>query len=94
MKEIGICTVTHNSKQKVLACLSSLFGQMPDLETFDIVVVDNNSLDGTVEEIRSQFPRARLIVNDHNFSLRINRIAEVVFPIPSKMIVYVSDDSY
>lgn len=75
MKEIGICTVTHNSKQKVLACLSSLFGQMPNLETFDIVVVDNNSLDGTVDEIRSQFPRVRLLVNDHNcgFSKAVNQ---------------------
>jgi GT2 family glycosyltransferase len=75
MKEIGICTVTHNSKQKVLACLSSLFKQTPDLETVDIVVVDNNSLDGTVDEIRTQFPAVRLIVNDHNcgFSKAVNQ---------------------
>ena len=75
MKEIGICTVTHNSKEKVLACLSSLFEQTPDLETVDIVVVDNNSLDGTVDEIRDQFPKVRLLVNDHNcgFSKAVNQ---------------------
>jgi GT2 family glycosyltransferase len=75
MKEIGICTVTHNSKEKVLASLSSLFEQTPDLETVDIVVVDNNSLDGTVDEIRAQFPKVHLITNDHNcgFSRAVNQ---------------------
>ena len=75
MKEIGICTVTHNSKEKVLACLSSLFGQTPNLETVDIVVVDNNSRDGIVEEIRTKFPTVRLIVNEHNcgFSKAVNQ---------------------
>ena len=75
MKEIGICIVTHNSKEKVLACLSSLFEQTPDLDTTDIVVVDNNSLDNTVEEIHAQFPTVHLLVNSHNcgFSKAVNQ---------------------
>jgi GT2 family glycosyltransferase len=75
MKEIGVCIVTRNTREKVLACLSSLFEQTPDPETVDIVVVDNNSLDNTVNEIRAQFPTVHLIVNDHNcgFSKAVNQ---------------------
>src|SRR6476469_2003245 len=56
MKETGVCIVTRNTREKVLACLSSLFEQTPDPATVDIVVVDNNSLDNPVNEIRATFP--------------------------------------
>ena len=65
MNELGICILTRGSREKVLACLASLFKQTqtPDLE---VVVVDNDSRDGTLEEIRSQFPSVRLIANNKN----------------------------
>jgi GT2 family glycosyltransferase len=65
MKDLGICILTLKSKEKVLACLDSLFKTTRDLD-LDVVVVDNHSQDGTVEEIRAQFPGVRLILNDDN----------------------------
>ncbi len=66
MKELGICIVTRGSREKVIACLVSLFEQTQGLD-MDIVVVDNDSQDGTVDEIRVQFPVVRLIANNDNF---------------------------
>ena len=74
MKELGVCILTLKSKEKVLACLASLFETSKGLE-MDVVVVDNNSQDGTVDAIRAQFPDVRLIVNDANlgYSKAVNQ---------------------
>lgn len=65
MKELGICIITRGSRENVLTCLASLFEQT-QTSNMDVVVVDNDSRDGTVEEIRAQFPTVRLIANNKN----------------------------
>ncbi|MDD2922885.1 MAG: glycosyltransferase family 2 protein [Anaerolineales bacterium] len=66
MKELGVCIVTRESKDEILECLASLFGESSGLD-MDVVVVDNNSRDGTVDEIRLKFPAVNLILNNDNF---------------------------
>ena len=65
MNELGICILTRGSREKVLACLASLFEQT-QISNLEVVVVDNDSRDGTLEEIRSQFPTVHLIANNKN----------------------------
>lgn len=74
MNEIGICIVTRDSREEILACLMSLYEQKHELD-MDIVVVDNNSQDGTVKEIRETFPFVRLLLNQWNlgFSRAVNQ---------------------
>ena len=74
MKDLGICILTLKSKEKVLACLTSLFKNTHEID-LDVIVVDNHSQDGTVEAIRSQFPNVRLLVNEANlgYSKAVNQ---------------------
>jgi GT2 family glycosyltransferase len=74
MKKFGICIVTLESREQVLACLGSLFQQTSSLE-MDIVVVDNNSKDGTMDAIRAQFPNIHVIINNENlgYSKAVNQ---------------------
>jgi GT2 family glycosyltransferase len=74
MNELGICIVTRRSKDEVLACLTSLFEQSKGLD-MQVVVVDNDSQDGTEEGIRLNFPTVRLILNNENtgFSRAVNQ---------------------
>src|SRR5678815_4616401 len=74
MKDLGICILTLKSKEKVLACQDSLFKTTRDLD-LDVVVADNHSQDGTVEEIRAQYPGVRLILSDDNlgYSKAVNQ---------------------
>jgi hypothetical protein len=65
MKDLGVCIVTRSSKDVILDCLASLFEQTLTLE-MDVVVVDNDSQDGTVDEIRLNFPTVNLILNHEN----------------------------
>jgi hypothetical protein len=46
-------------------CLQSIYANT-HRTTFEIIVVDNHSQDGTVEMLRDEFPNVLLIINDHN----------------------------
>jgi GT2 family glycosyltransferase len=74
MKEIGICIVTRRSKEEVLACLDSVIEQSGSLD-IQMVVVDNDSQDGTDAEVRLKFPNVKLILNNENygFSRAVNQ---------------------
>lgn len=66
MKDIGVCIVTRSSRGIILDCLTSLYEQTQGLQ-LDVVVVDNDSHDGTVDEVREKFPNVKLILNSENF---------------------------
>jgi len=63
--DISIIIVTYNGRHFVRRCLSSVFERTRDV-TFDVVVVDNASGDGTPAMVRSEFPQVRLIERSTN----------------------------
>lgn len=62
--KLSIIIVTYNSIEYLSDCLKSI--QNTDKDKFEILVVDNNSVDGSPEFIESEFPRALLIRNNEN----------------------------
>src|SRR5690349_16561348 len=68
MAPVGIIIVTYNSAGEIGACLDALSAREAD-----IVVVDNASLDGTVEQVRSR--GVRLLANSDNrgFAAAVNQ---------------------
>jgi GT2 family glycosyltransferase len=62
---ISIIIVNYNGKDFIVQCLRSLESlrlSMP-MET---IVVDNNSTDGTIEAIKAQYPKVKIIAQKHN----------------------------
>jgi GT2 family glycosyltransferase len=64
-----------NLKRRCLNCLSSLFDKQQKAIDLQVVVVDNDSHDGTVDAIRFKFPAVNLILNNENlgFSRAVNQ---------------------
>ena len=56
--------VTHNSEGTISLCLRRLLSQ--ERVTVDVVVVDNGSVDGTLETVREAAPEARIIEMGEN----------------------------
>ncbi|MEI8343605.1 MAG: glycosyltransferase family 2 protein [Candidatus Moraniibacteriota bacterium] len=61
---IFVVVLNYNGKDTLTACLSSVF--QSDFKGFEVVVVDNNSIDGSFELAKNQFPRAHFIKNSKN----------------------------
>jgi len=61
---ISIIIVNYNGKKWLDSCLSSLHKQ--SYPNYEIILVDNNSLDGSIEFIEKHFPRVQLVKLSEN----------------------------
>ncbi|MBS0182740.1 MAG: glycosyltransferase family 2 protein [Nitrospira sp.] len=76
--DLSIAIVSYNTRALLLDCLRSLF-ESTLATRFEVIVVDNDSKDGTVEAIRISYPTVHIIVNHENrgFSKGVNQALEV-----------------
>lgn len=65
MPELSILIVSHNTRADLERCLQSLHDTPPDID-HEICVIDNASVDGSVEAVRSQWPSVAVIPLDAN----------------------------
>ncbi len=65
MTDLTIAIVSYNAKEELRACLESVFAST-HLESFEVVVADNASSDGTVEMLAARFPQVRVIASPEN----------------------------
>lgn len=66
MVDLSIIILSFNVRDLLLACLKSIFEQTKGL-TFEVIVVDNCSTDGSLESVRTQFPQVKTIANSTNW---------------------------
>ncbi len=63
--DLSIIIISWNTRELLAECLESVYATMPD-RTFEILVVDNASRDGSAQMVRERFPQVRLIENREN----------------------------
>jgi glycosyltransferase involved in cell wall biosynthesis len=73
--KMSMVLISYNRKEDIQKSLDSMLEQT--LKPDEIIVVDNNSTDGTIEMIRKKFPKVRLIILPENKGLCF--AANVVF---------------
>lgn len=66
--DMSVVLVCWNNKDYLGPCLESLYRSRLGI-SFDVVVVDNGSTDGSLEMLRERFPEVGLIPNDRNVGL-------------------------
>jgi GT2 family glycosyltransferase len=62
---LSICIVAYQARSYLEGCLESIEAH-PPAGSYEVIVVDNGSTDGTAEMVRSSYPRVRLIENRLN----------------------------
>ncbi len=63
--DVAIVIVSYNSEDHIGACLESVFTQRKSVNQ-QVIVVDNDSRDNTVEFIRENFPEVQLVLPGQN----------------------------
>lgn len=63
-KTASVILVNYNGMAHLDACISSLLKQ--SYTNFEVIFVDNNSSDGSLEYARNKFPDLTFVVNDRN----------------------------
>lgn len=63
-KLVSIIIINWNGKHYLHDCLASVYNQ--SYKNIEVVLVDNDSVDGSVEYIKKHFPKTKIIVNKKN----------------------------
>lgn len=64
--KVSIVIVNYNVKDLILTCIRSLYQFCGNAGDFEIIVIDNQSIDGSCQAIRTEFPGVILIENSEN----------------------------
>lgn len=63
--DVSVIIVSYNTREVTLACVRSVFERTRG-PSFEVIVVDNASTDGSAQAIGAAFPQATVIANDDN----------------------------
>lgn len=61
MTKITVVIPNYNGIRYLKGCLETLYAQEPGTPEFEVLIVDNASGDGSVEQAQNSFPKARII---------------------------------
>jgi GT2 family glycosyltransferase len=76
--DLSIAIVSYNTKEILLDCLSSV-GTHTTTIAYEVIVVDNDSRDGTVSAIKNIYPAMKVVANPDNrgFAKAVNQALAV-----------------
>jgi len=98
MTKLSVVIVNYNVEYFLEQCLNSVRKAMKGIEG-EVIVVDNNSVDGSLKMLRTKFPEVHLIANTENtgFSRANNqaiRISEGEYVLLLNPDTVVEDDTF
>lgn len=76
--DVSIIIVNYNTSKLLEECISSVLTKTKNLE-FEIIVVDNSSVDDSVNVMRTRFPKVKLIESKDNLGFgRANNVGATI----------------
>jgi GT2 family glycosyltransferase len=72
--DVSVIIVSWNTKELLKRCLESIFAKTKST-TIEVIVVDNDSADGSANMVAECFPQVILVSNENNGFARANNLA-------------------
>jgi GT2 family glycosyltransferase len=89
---LAIIIVSYNTRQLLDNCLTSIYKALHPQGGLEVVVVDNNSKDGSLEMVKKKFPQVQLIENTSNLGFsKANNIGAKATS--SKYLLFLNSDT-
>ncbi|HQO37891.1 MAG TPA: glycosyltransferase [Candidatus Omnitrophota bacterium] len=63
---VSVVIVNFNGRKYLTDCIESLYGMDYPQDRFELILVDNGSVDGSLDLVRSAFPSVRIVENGTN----------------------------
>lgn len=63
--DLSIIIVNYNVREYLLRCLESIFKTINGI-TFEVIVIDNASSDGSIETVKEKYDRVKIVANPDN----------------------------
>ena len=78
MFDVSIIIINYKVKEYIIPCIESIYKYTSKSLRYEILVIDNNSNDGSIDAIKSQFSDVKIYENTENigFSKAVNQGAE------------------
>lgn len=73
MAMVSIIIVTYNAGDTIIACIEAIRRQI--YRDFEVIVVDNNSTDGSPSQVKTRFPEITLLEQDVNLGFAGGNLA-------------------
>tara|TARA_Y100001935_G_scaffold254992_1_gene265987 strand:- start:341 stop:1237 length:897 start_codon:yes stop_codon:yes gene_type:complete len=64
--DVSIVIVSYNVREYIISCIQSIYKHSNSGVNFEIIVIDNDSKDNSVDELNKTFPEINLIQNNYN----------------------------
>ncbi|MBM3155218.1 MAG: glycosyltransferase family 2 protein [Chloroflexi bacterium] len=64
--DLSVIIVSYNVANFLRGCLASIYRSAPQI-SFEVLVVDNASTDGSAQMVREEFPQAIFLANESNY---------------------------
>lgn len=90
--EVSIIIVSWNVREYLRKCLEAVFTMIESNTSYEVIVVDNHSVDGSLEMVQNDYPRVKLISNMYNagFAAACNQGAQIA---SGKHLLFLNDDT-
>jgi len=91
--DLSIIIVSFNNKDYLQQAVNSIYENTDLGLSYEIIVVDNNSQDGTLKMLSEQFPRIKVIDNDKNLGFaRANNLGLSIAA--GRIILFLNNDTF
>ncbi|WP_169779523.1 glycosyltransferase [Campylobacter curvus] len=93
MINVSICIVNYNTADLTIKCIDSIFQNTKDIK-FEIIVVDNASIDGSIDLFKKKFSDKILLIQNRTNRYFTGGFNDAIYSAKGEYVLILNSDTY